>query len=74
MQDFSIAQAKAKLSAVIDAVQAGEEVIITRRGVAVARVVPMEKTVADLSVFDAHRGSLPKKFKFDRDLLNARIR
>ena len=74
MLDYSIAQAKAKLSAMIDAVEAGEEVVITRRGKAVARVLPIVKQIPDLSVFDSHRGSLPKKVKFDRDALNARLR
>ena len=35
---YSIAEAKAQLSAIIDAVERGEEVVITRRGKAVARV------------------------------------
>ncbi|MFZ9752321.1 MAG: type II toxin-antitoxin system Phd/YefM family antitoxin [Cyanobium sp.] len=34
-----LAEAKAQLSALLDAVEAGEEVVITRRGQPVARVV-----------------------------------
>jgi len=39
MQTLSVAAAKARLSAVLAQVEAGEEVIITRRGVAIARIV-----------------------------------
>jgi prevent-host-death family protein len=34
-----LAQAKAQLSALLDAIEAGEEVVITRRGQPVARMV-----------------------------------
>ena len=40
MRTLSLAKTKAHLSAVIDQVQAGEEFVITRRGKAVARVIP----------------------------------
>lgn len=40
MQTLTVAAAKARLSAVLTQVEAGEEVIITRRGVAIARIVP----------------------------------
>jgi antitoxin (DNA-binding transcriptional repressor) of toxin-antitoxin stability system len=39
MRTVGLAEAKAQLSALLDAVQAGEEVVITRRGKPVARVV-----------------------------------
>jgi prevent-host-death family protein len=39
MRTIGLAEAKAQLSALIDAVQAGDEVVITRRGHAVARLV-----------------------------------
>ncbi|WP_398329983.1 type II toxin-antitoxin system Phd/YefM family antitoxin [Vulcanococcus sp.] len=38
MRSLSVAQAKTHLSALLDAVQAGEEVEITRRGIPVARL------------------------------------
>ena len=38
MRSLSVAQAKAQLSALLDAVEAGEDVEITRRGVPVARL------------------------------------
>jgi prevent-host-death family protein len=69
---YSLAQAKAQLSAVIDAAIAGEQAVITRHGKPVAKIVPFDEANSDLSAFDAHRGSLPKGFKFDRDALNMR--
>ena len=72
MSAYSLAQAKARLSAVIDAALAGKQTVITRHGKPVAKIVPYEVAVSDLSIFDQHRGSLPKGFKFDRDELNAR--
>lgn len=39
MRRLSVAQAKAQLSALLDAVERGEDVEITRRGVPVARLV-----------------------------------
>ncbi|HEX8224279.1 MAG TPA: type II toxin-antitoxin system prevent-host-death family antitoxin [Allosphingosinicella sp.] len=44
MDSYSLADAKARLSELIDRVEAGESVEITRRGRAVARVVPAAKT------------------------------
>ena len=40
MRRFTVADAKARLSAVLAEVEAGEQVIITRRGRAVARLIP----------------------------------
>jgi prevent-host-death family protein len=37
---MTLAEAKSHLSAVVDQVQAGEEIVITRRGRPVARIVP----------------------------------
>ena len=72
MSAYSLAQAKAQLSAVIDAALAGKPAVITRHGKPVAKIVAYVEPVADLSIFDQHSGSLPKGFKFDRDALNAR--
>jgi prevent-host-death family protein len=44
---FNITEAKAQLSAVIQKVEGGEEVIITRAGKPVARVVPYLPTRAN---------------------------
>ncbi|MCT4364705.1 MAG: type II toxin-antitoxin system prevent-host-death family antitoxin [Synechococcaceae cyanobacterium MAG-AL1] len=40
MRTVGLAEAKAQLSALLDAVEAGDEVVITRRGQVVARLVP----------------------------------
>ncbi|MBI5792857.1 MAG: type II toxin-antitoxin system prevent-host-death family antitoxin [Rhodocyclales bacterium] len=60
MRTMTLANTKAHLSAVVDRVQAGEEVVITRRGRPVARIVadsPVPTTdtswVDDLAAFVA---------------------
>ncbi len=40
MQQVQIAEAKAHLSALVERVEAGEEIIIARRGKPVARLIP----------------------------------
>lgn len=40
MQEVSVFEAKNKLSALLDRVERGEEIVITRRGKPVARLVP----------------------------------
>lgn len=47
MRTLTLAETKAHLSAVVDQVQAGEEVVITRRGRRVARIVPERNLDAD---------------------------
>lgn len=47
MTTASISEAKAKLSALLDRVKAGEEVTITDRGQPVARIVPIPATGVD---------------------------
>jgi prevent-host-death family protein len=39
MRTVGLAEAKAQLSALLDAVESGDEVVITRRGTAIARLV-----------------------------------
>lgn len=50
MKTTNIAEAKAHFSTLLADVEAGEEVIITRRGKPVARIVP--ETAVASSVFD----------------------
>jgi len=47
MRSVSVATAKTHLSAVLAEVEAGEEIIITRRGLAVARIVPERPSSTD---------------------------
>ncbi|OYY93827.1 MAG: prevent-host-death protein [Hydrogenophilales bacterium 28-61-23] len=44
MQQVQIAEAKAHLSALVERVEAGEEIIIARRGKPVARLIPEPQT------------------------------
>lgn len=52
MRTLSVAQAKAQLSALLDAVESGEDVEITRRGVPVARLTRAAERPA--AGFDLH--------------------
>lgn len=50
MNSYSLADAKARLSELIDKVEAGETIEITRRGKPVARVVPPERKLQKVDV------------------------
>ena len=43
MPTVGLAEAKSKLSELVDQVERGEEVVISRNGKAVARIVPIER-------------------------------
>ncbi|WP_084186888.1 type II toxin-antitoxin system Phd/YefM family antitoxin [Andreprevotia chitinilytica] len=66
---MSVAEAKAKFSELLDAVEAGEEVVVTRRGKPVAKMNAIGKTKPDLSVFEKYRTALPEDYRFNRDEL-----
>jgi prevent-host-death family protein len=54
MQRVQIAEAKAHFSALVERVEAGEEIVIARRGKPVARLVPEPRTKrAAVDVFQA---------------------
>ena len=62
MRSLSVAQAKAHLSALLDAVEAGEDVEITRRGKPVARLTAPANTTEtpfDLNAFLSATTSQP---------------
>ena len=42
MEQLEIAEAKATLSALLERVEAGEEIVIARRGKPIARLLPIE--------------------------------
>ena len=48
MGAYSVAQTKAQLSALLQAVELGEEITITRRGVAVALLSPVKKAASPI--------------------------
>ena len=61
MVQVTVAQAKAQFSSLLDAVEAGETVVITRRGKAVAELV-RHRSVRDLlPQLEALRASLPEQ-------------
>jgi prevent-host-death family protein len=60
MPSVSVAEAKARLSEILDEVQGGEEVVITRRGLAIARLVAVKKTPKPLKPASRFRSTLPK--------------
>jgi prevent-host-death family protein len=61
MVTVSLAQAKARLSELLDKVEAGEEVLVTRHGRAVARISPAAKPKKpiDLDRLAAFRATMP---------------
>lgn len=61
MTHVTVADAKAHLSEVLDRVERGEEVIITRRGRPVARMTSVElpKKPLDLAALAAFRNTMP---------------
>ncbi len=62
MSLHSIAEAKAHLSELLKRAEAGEEIVITRRGEAVARLAPVaaERKPADWARIDLLRNSTPQ--------------
>lgn len=59
MLQVTVAEAKARLSSLLDAVEAGQAVVITRRGKAIAELVPRCAVRDLLPQLEALRGSLP---------------
>lgn len=61
MTTYTVAEAKAHLSELLDRVERGEEVVISRRGKPVARVsqVRAPKEPIDWAAIDALRESVP---------------
>jgi len=71
MDRISLADAKAHLSELVDRVEAGESVEITRRGKPAARIVPAPapRKPLDVEAFRALRGSLPYQGEPSVDLI-----
>jgi prevent-host-death family protein len=55
------AEAKARLSSLLDAVEAGQSVVITRRGKAIAELVPRRSVRDLLPQLQTLRDSLPEQ-------------
>jgi prevent-host-death family protein len=61
MVRVTVAEAKAQLSSLLDAVEAGQAVVITRRGKAIAELVPRLHVRDLLPQLAALRSSLPEQ-------------
>jgi prevent-host-death family protein len=60
MQTVSLAEAKAHLSEILNQVEAGEEVVITRHGQPVARLAAVEKPKQAVGSLAAFRAAMPR--------------
>jgi prevent-host-death family protein len=62
MVTVNLAQAKARLSELLDKVEAGEEVVVTRHGRAVAHILPALRPKRPLPLDDlaAFRAAMPR--------------
>ena len=61
MVQVTVAEAKAQLSSLLDAVEAGEAVVITRRGKPIAELVPRCSVRDLLPQLTAMRAALPEQ-------------
>jgi prevent-host-death family protein len=61
MVQVTVAEAKSQLSSLLDAVEAGEAVVITRRGKPIAELVPRIHVRDLLPQLAAMRGALPEQ-------------
>lgn len=73
MVTINLVQAKAHLSELLDRVEAGEEVIITRHGRAVAHIYPVSRPKHPLMMGDlaAFRATMPRLRRPSAELLRA---
>lgn len=69
MSTVTLADAKAHLSHLLDRVEAGEEVVITRRGQPVARIAPLERPRQALKPLAEFRARMPRWRKSSAELL-----
>jgi prevent-host-death family protein len=73
MVTVNLAHAKAHLSALLDKVEAGEEVVVTRHGRAVARMLPAvrPKQPLPLEELAAFRATMTPMLRSSADILRA---
>ncbi|MDD3760774.1 MAG: type II toxin-antitoxin system prevent-host-death family antitoxin [Acidithiobacillus sp.] len=69
MSTVTLAEAKTHLSHLLDQVEAGEEVVITRRGQPIARLTPVEKPKQPLKSLAQFRKQMPHWRKSSVELL-----
>lgn len=66
--NISVAEAKAKFSELIKRAEAGEEILVTRHGKVVARVLPPEVESRKPPLFGALKGQIRIADDFDEPL------
>lgn len=69
MGTVTLAEAKTHLSHLLDKVEAGEEVTITRRGQPIARITPVTKPKHAIKSLAAFRNRMPRWRKPSAELL-----
>lgn len=69
MGTVTLAEAKSHLSHLLDQVEAGEEVVITRRGQPVARISPVTKPKRPVKSLAEFRNRMPRWRKSSAELL-----
>lgn len=73
MESINLADAKARLSEIVDRAEAGESIDITRRGKLAARIVPpggdTPRKPLDIEALRALRASLPYQEQSAADLI-----
>lgn len=69
MSTVTLAEAKTHLSHLLDEVEAGEEVVITRRGRPIARISPVEKPKLPVKSLAEFRSRMPGWRKSSAELL-----
>ena len=71
MRQVTVAEAKTQLSSLLDAVEAGQAVVITRRGKPIAELVPRSSVRDLLPQLAALRASLPEQLANGVDTIRA---
>ncbi|MHB1354172.1 MAG: type II toxin-antitoxin system Phd/YefM family antitoxin [Thiobacillus sp.] len=69
MSTVTLAEAKTHLSHLLDQVEAGQEVVITRRGRAIARITAVEKPKQPVKSLAEFRSRMPRWRKSSAELL-----
>ena len=69
MSTVTLAEAKTHLSHLLDQVEAGEEVVITRRGLPIACITPVERPKQAVKSLAEFRRSMPAWRKSSAELL-----
>ncbi|MHB1403552.1 MAG: type II toxin-antitoxin system Phd/YefM family antitoxin [Thiobacillus sp.] len=69
MHTVSLSKAKSNLSQLLRRVEAGEEVVITRRGKPIARITPVERPKLAVKSLAAFRRRMPRWRKASSELL-----